>query len=147
MKNILFKALICLLIVSCSKKDINTDNEFLPNYAFDTGSLINTNLPEFSDLQFGGNYKTLNSNYGINGIVIYCISVGNYTAFELSDPNHNLQACSKLNVDVPIATCSCDDGNSYEIVTGQPQEGTTGQYGLKPYFIEVSGSIIRVYNN
>ena len=146
MKNFLFKSLICLLIVACSKSNVVRNNPNLPNYSFDTGNLINTNLPEYSNLQFAGNHVILNSNYGINGVVVYN-SGTSYTAFELTDPNHSIQNCSNLAVQGVIATCSCDDGNSYEILSGQGQEGTTGQYLLKPYFVEVSSNIIRVYNN
>ena len=148
MKNLIFKTIICLLIVSCSKSnEVNNNNPYIPNYSFDTGSLINTNLPQYNSLQFPGNHIILGNNYGVNGVVIYYISGSQYTAFELTDPNHNIQSCSKLSVEGIIATCSCSDGNSYEIVTGQAQEGTTGQYLLKPYFVEVNGNIIRVYNN
>lgn len=146
MKNICFKALICLLIVSCSKSNEVRNNAYLPNYSFDTGNLINTNLPQYSNLQFAGNHILLSSDYGINGVVVF-FSGTSYSAFELTDPNHSIQACSKLTVQGVIATCSCDDGNSYEILTGQGQEGTTGQYSLKPYFVEINGNIIRVYNN
>jgi len=145
MKKLLVISLIYLLLASCSKNDVNNNNPYLPNYSFDTGDLINTVLPRYNELTLTGGKLTLD-NYGINGIVVYFSGV-DYFAFELSDPNHTLQTCSKLNVNGIIASCSCDDGNAYDILNGLPQEGTTGQYTLKPYFVEVNGSIIRVYNN
>lgn len=148
MKNYLFPVLISLFLVACSKNDVNNNNPFLPNYSFDTGNTINTSLPQFTDLQFSGNYIILGSPYGINGTVISRIG-DSFSAFELTDPNHTLQPCSKLSVPnlSTIASCNCDDGNSYEIFNGLPQEGSNGQYPLKRYFVEVSGTIIRVYNN
>lgn len=146
MKNTLFKTLICLLIVSCSKSNVNNNNPYLPNYEFDTGNIINTSLPQFNDMQFPGNHIILSSDFGINGVVVY-YSGSTYSAFEITDPNHSIQTCSTLTVEGVIATCSCDDGNSYDILIGQGREGTTGQYPLKRYFVEVNGSIIRVYNN
>ncbi len=134
---------------SCKKNDDDnlTDNPNIPNAVFDTGSAINTSLPQYNQLQFPGNFVILNnSNYGINGIVVY-FSGGDYSAFELSDPNHSLNSCSVLSVEGVIATCTCEDGNSYEILNGSPNEGTSGQYYLKRYFVEVNGNIIRVYNN
>jgi len=146
MRNVFFKFLICLFLVACSKNNVNNNNPFLPNYSFDTGNLINTNLPQFNSLLFSGNHITLGSPYGINGIVVSRFG-SSYFAFELTDPNHAIQTCSKLTIEDIIATCTCDDDNSYEILSGQGQEGTTGQYLLKPYFVEVNDNIIRVYNN
>ncbi|WP_250433289.1 hypothetical protein [Hanstruepera flava] len=139
------------LLVSCSNDDDNNNNnqnnQFIPNIVFDTGTLINTNLPQYSDLQFPNNYVTLNSNYGLNGVVVFYAGGNNYSAFELTDPNHEVRSCSTLEVEGVIATCNCSEAKSYDILTGQPQQGTTGNYGLKRYFVEVNGNIIRVYNN
>ena len=147
MKNFLLLASMCLFLVSCSKSDnTNFNNQFLPNAVFDTGSLINTSLPQFNSLQFPGNHIILGNTYGLNGVVVY-FSGSSYNAFELSDPNHALQGCSVLSIEGVIATCGCTDAKEYDILTGQPQQGTTGQYGLKRYFVEVNGNIIRVYNN
>jgi hypothetical protein len=138
------------MIVSCNKSDDNNDNnnnQYIPDVAFDTGNLVNTNLPQYSQLQYANNYVILNNNYGLNGVVLYYAGGDIYSAFELSDPNHPLATCSTLTVEGLIATCNCDDGNSYEILNGIGQTGTTGNYALKRYFVEVNGNIIRVYNN
>jgi len=145
MKKLLIIAVISLFIASCSKSDNDVNNQFLPNQSFDTSTTINTSFPQYNSLQFPGNHAIVNG-FGLNGIVVYN-SGSSYRAFELSDPNHNLQSCSRLNVEGVIATCGCDDANSYDILTGQAQEGTSGPYTLKPYFVEVSGNIIRVFNN
>lgn len=148
MKYLFLFVFASLLITSCSKNDDDQrQNEFLPNYGFDTGSLINTNLPQYSDMEFPNNYVLLNNTYGINGVVVFYAGGNNYNAFELSDPNHVIRDCSKLTVTGVIATCGCTDANAYDILTGQPQEGTPGPYGLKRYYVEKTGNIIRVYNN
>lgn len=149
MKNTLITSLILLFfITSCKKNDDNLDeNPFLSNAVFDTGSVINTNLPQYNHMQFANNFVVLNNNYGINGVVVYYAGGENYSAFELSDPNHHLDSCSTLSVEGIIATCTCEDGNSYEILNGSPQNGTSGQYFLKRYFVQANGNIIRVYNN
>jgi len=118
MKKRYFYIIMVFIFTSCSNNDDGLrDNPFLPNFEFNTGNLINT---------AGGN---------------------NYSAFELSDPNHALNNCSPLTVEGIIATSSCDNGNSYDILTGLGREGSTGEYALKRYFTEVSGNIIRVFNN
>lgn len=147
MRKILILALGVLLFTNCSSSDDVQNNPNLPDYSFNTGTLINTNLPQFNSLKFPGNFITLDDPYGINGIVLYYLGGNSYTAFELSDPNHVLTDCSRLTVNGIIASCNCDDGNAYNIVNGYPEDGTNGGYALKPYFVEVSGSIIRVYNN
>ncbi|WP_348636608.1 hypothetical protein QLS71_005485 [Mariniflexile litorale] len=139
---------MCLVLLTTCSSDSNiTKNPYLPNYQFNTGSLINTNLPEFSQLKFPGNFVILNSPYGITGVVLYYAGGSNYNAFEITDPNHQISNCSKLSVEGVIATCNCEDGNSYDILNGIKREGTTGSYSLVRYRVEVSGSIIRVYNN
>ncbi len=146
MKTHLYILLLALSLISCSSNDDGRNgNPNIPDFAFDTGTLINTNLPQFSNLQFPGNFIVLNQ-YGVNGVVLYS-SGTTYSAFELSDPNHQVNTCSRLTVEGIIASCTCDDGNSYNIVNGGLQEGTSGQYGLVPYGVEVIGNIIRVFNN
>ncbi len=150
MKRTLIVICTCLLALACKSDDDNNNNinnQFLPNIVFNTGTLINTNLPQYSNLQFPNNYITLNSNYGINGVVLFYAGGNNYNAFELTDPNHEISNCSNLTVEGVIATCNCDIAKEYDILTGLPQEGTTGNYGLRRYFVEVNGNIIRIYNN
>ena len=146
MKKLILVVFTGFLLLSCSKNDNgNSNNQFLPDQNFDTGNAINTIFPQYNSLQFPGNHAIIES-YGLNGIVVYNTG-SSYIAFELSDPNHALQTCSKLTVQGVIATCGCTDAKQYDILTGQAQEGTTGQYTLKPYFVETSGNVIRVYNN
>jgi len=148
MKTVTYITILALLLTTCSKSDDNQNrNPNIPDFQFDTGDLINTNLPQYSQLLFPGNHIIVNANgVGVNGIVLYS-SGSTYSAFELSDPNHQLNTCSQLTVESAIATCNCDDGNSYNIINGGQFEGTTGQYGLVPYGVEVIGNIIRVFNN
>ena len=136
--------LILLLIFnSCSTNDneqINNPN--LINVSFRL--LVNLNLPEYNSLNFPGNsYSTYTT--GINGVVIYNINNTQFTAFELSDPNHPLSECSTLKVEGVIAKCNCNDGNSYNILTGELTNGS-GQYSLKPYRINKNGNVLEVFN-
>lgn len=142
MKKELFFLLFPLFFTACSADDENRiNNPNLPDINFRIQ--LNLDLPEYNNLQFPGNsYATYNN--GVKGIVIYNINNTQYTAFELSDPNHPPNECSAMEVDGITARCSCEE-NEYNIITGELSEGE-GQYTLKPYRIERRGNIIEVFN-
>jgi len=140
---------VCSLLVlvlissSCSTNDSGRiDNPNLINVSFRL--VLNLNFPEYDNLNFPGNsYTTYNT--GINGVVVYNINNTQFTAFELSDPNHPLNECSSLSVQGVIAKCDCNDGNSYNILTGELTNGS-GQYTLKPYRVSKNGNVLEVFN-
>lgn len=140
---ILFACLVFISLCACTQDDdIRYNNPYLPDESFRL--ILNLSLPEYNNLNFPGNsYSTY--NYGINGVVVYNINNTQYTAFELSDPNHPLRNCSLLSVEGIIARCGCEDGNSYNILTGEISSGT-GQYPLKPYRIRKSGNTLEIFN-
>lgn len=142
MNKTFFLLLILFGMSSCDPDDEIRSNPYLNDVSFRLN--INLNLPEYNSLNFPGNSYT-SYNYGINGVVVYNINNNQYTAFELSDPNHQLSNCSRLTVQGIIATCCCGDGNSYNILTGEISTGT-GQYSLKPYRVRKSGNMIEVFN-
>lgn len=135
---------ICLIFIclGCSGDDDLRQNPYLPDLNFTLQ--LDLSLPEYNQLNFPGN-KFVTKNYGINGIVIYNFNNDQYMAFELTDPNHVPQPCSELIVTGIEARCSCDDGNVYTIITGQPISGA-GEYALKPYRVERRGSVLQITN-
>lgn len=135
--------ILLLVFNSCSTNgNDRIDNPNLINVSFRLN--INLNLPEYNSLNFPGNsYSTYNT--GINGVVVYNINNTQFTAFELSDPNHPLNECSTLRVQGVIAKCDCNDGNSYNILTGELTNGS-GQYTMKPYRINKNGNMLEVFN-
>lgn len=143
MKKTLLGFIISVFLVGCSTDDNNrVNNPNLPDLNFRLQ--LNLDLPEYNNLQYPGNSYSTYSN-GIKGIVVYNINNSQYTAFELSDPNHPPNNCSAMQVTSITAKCQCDDGNEYNIVTGELTAGE-GQYTLKPYRIERRGNVIEVYN-
>ncbi len=143
MKKTLLGLIISVFLVGCSTDDNNRlNNPNLPDLNFRLQ--LNLDLPEYNNLQYPGNSYSTYSN-GVRGIVVYNINNSQYTAFELSDPNHPPNNCSAMQVTGITAKCQCDDGNEYNIVTGELTAGQ-GQYTLKPYRIERRGNVIEVYN-
>lgn len=143
MKKLLLYLLFGLLLNSCTPDDdIRNDNPNLVDLRF--AFQIDLNLPQYNQLNFPGN-SVVTYNYGINGIVIYNVNNSLYTAFELTDPNHIPRDCSVLAVEGTEATCNCNDGNVYTVITGQQIAGQ-GQYPLKPYRIIRSGNILEISN-
>ena len=143
MKKTLVLLLFSAIFSACSTNDDNLlNNPNLINLNFRLQ--LNLDFPEYNDLQFPGNsFATYNE--GIRGVVVYNINNSQYTAFELSDPNHPPSNCSAMTVEGVVATCNCEDGNSYNIITGELLEGD-GEYAMKPYRIERRGNTIEVYN-
>ena len=144
MKSIVLSLILVTSLISCSKNDDNRNNNpFLitPSVSFS----LNLNLPQYSVLNFP-NESVVIDNYGIKGIVVYCVTENEYRAFELSDPNHIPNSCSKMTITSPIATCPCDDGNKYNIIDGQftPQDNT--KYPMLQFRAERNGNIINVFN-
>jgi len=142
MKKIFSLAAIFILITSCSgSDDAIRNNPNLPNVRVDLQ--LNLDFVEYNDLAFPGNSFATN-NQGIKGIVIYNINNTQYTAFELSDPNHPPSSCSGMTVNGVIATCDCEE-NQYNLITGELLEGE-GQYTMKPYRVERAGRFLIVSN-
>lgn len=143
MKKILICLFLWLGLAGCTPDDDQRNrNPNLPNLNFRL--LLNLDLPEYNNLQYPANsYSTYSE--GVRGIVIYNINNSQYTAFELSDPNHPPNNCSAMVVEGLEASCNCDDGNKYNIVTGELIEGE-GSYHMKPYRVERRGNLIEVYN-
>ena len=66
-----------------------------------------------------------------------------FFVYELSDPNHPPNDCSRMSINGIVASCPCSsDTNTYNIVTGQPMTGN-GEFPMKAYRAERSGNIIR----
>ena len=146
MHKILFSLFIIVILVSCNK---NTDDGLNNNNPYLTPPIVNItlnlNLPEYNPLRFPGNSIVL-SQQGIKGIIVYNVNNDLYTAFDLTDPNHIPNSCSKMTVEGIIATCTCEDHNAYDIVTGQITPAQQNTYPMHQYRINRSGDNITVSN-
>ncbi len=145
MKKIAIALILIISLLSCSSSDDNNQNQN-PYLAVPPVNLsLNLNLPEYNSLKFPGG-SVIVTNQGIKGIVIYCISDNLYTASELSDPNHPPSSCSKMQVEGIIATCPCEDDNTYDIVTGQFTPPNNEKYPMIQYRAERNGDTVNVFN-
>lgn len=123
MKKIAPFLVVLLVILSCKQDDNgNNTNRDNPNLIDPVVSInLNLNLPEYNSLKFPGNSVVINQQ-GIRGVIVYNLNNELYTAFDLTDPNHPPNGCSRMELEGVIASCPCTtDSNSYDIVTGQHQ--------------------------
>ncbi len=145
MKNILLVSILFITLLSCSNNDDNNTNvnPFLaaPSVNFS----LSLNLPEYDPLKFPGN-SVIISNQGIKGVVVYNVNNDLYTAFELSDPNHIPNSCSKMEVEGILANCQCNDNNKYDIVTGKFTPTNNTKYPMLQYRAIREGDVINVFN-
>ncbi|MCB0398820.1 MAG: hypothetical protein KDD26_04205 [Winogradskyella sp.] len=132
--------ILSLIVISCGSDDnINSNCNFL----FDAGVnlTVNTNLPQFNQLQFNGNGVYV-ANQGNNGIWLYRLTSSTLYAWDAADPSHAPAACSTLTDSGTgdIVVCGCDDANQYNLSTGFGFEGNTLPCTLKPYRVDDLGN-------
>lgn len=135
---------LSILLVSCEEDEgPRNDNPFLVDPLVNIN--LNLSLPQFNSLNFPGNSIVI-SQQGIRGIVVFNVDNTLYTAFDLTDPNHEPNECSMMEVEGIIVTCQCDDGNSYDIVTGQHQEQDGDLFPLQQYRAVRTNNTLRISN-
>jgi len=144
-KILLSIGLLSILSFSCKNDDDLTGNN--PNLIDPLVNInLNLSLPQYDALRFPSGSVLLNPPQGIKGIVVYNINNSEYTAFELSDPNHTPNSCSRMEIDGIIATCPCPtDENEYNIVTGQHM-GDQNLYPMQRYNAVRNGNVITISN-
>lgn len=138
-----FALILFFILVSCSKNSVDNPN---CRFLLDIGvnEVVNLNLPQFSQLEFAGNSVYL-QNAGNGGIIIASTGADFY-AWDAADPNHTISPCSVLTVSGLEGTCSCDDENTYSLVTGQALNDGSLQCGLRNYRVEKSGNTLLISN-
>ena len=136
MKNLVFKILISLMLVACSKNNVKSNCNFLLNAG--VNFTINLDLPQFSNLQFQNNSVYI-PYQGNDGLIVTSTGLG-LLAWDASDPNHAPSACSVMTIIGGInAKCNCDDENEYSLITGQSLNNPL-PCALKNYRVEQTGN-------
>lgn len=143
MKKIVFLLSLITLIACKSDDDKLDDNPYLTSPLVNLN--LNLNLPEYNQLKLPGNSLVI-TQQGIRGVVIYNVDNSTYHAFELSDPNHVPNNCSRMEINGIEATCPCEnDMNKYNIVTGQNITDPS-RYPMQRYRAERTGNTVRITN-
>jgi len=128
-----------LILFSCSGDDNFNSN---CNFLFDAGVnlTVNTNLPQFSQLQFPGNGVYV-SNQGNSGIWLWRFTSTTLLAWDAADPSRPPSACSTLtDIGGGIVESGCEDANQYSLLTGQGFDGNSSPCTLKPYRVDDLGN-------
>ena len=136
----IFTVILAFLLFACNKDDNNTAN---CNFLFDAGVglPVNTNLPQFSQLQFAGNGVYV-PNQGNNGIWLWRLNSSILYAWDAADPSHEPSSCSTLERTGTgdIVECGCDDSNQYSLATGQAFGENTQPCTLQIYRVDNTGN-------
>lgn len=125
------------VLFSCSDNNTSNKNPNIPSYSVNLS--VDMNLPAYSNLKFVSNGIII-PNYGAKGIIIFNAGSG-YNAFDAACPNQALTSCTAMTINGINAVCSCDK-SEYSLFTGLGGK----EYPLKQYRVEVSGTVIHVYN-
>lgn len=137
MKKHLLILLLLPLLFGCDSGNFNNKNPYIPNYSFSVA--INMSLPQYSNLQFPSNAVFVSAQ-GIN-IIVFNTGSG-FNAYDATCPNQSITSCSTMVISGINARCNCDSA-LYSLFTGQ---SPGKEYPMKPYRVEVNGSVLRVYN-
>ncbi|MDA6071202.1 hypothetical protein NJT12_16415 [Flavobacterium sp. AC] len=137
MKKFWLLTLFISVLFSCSDNNLSNKNPNIPSYPVNLS--IDMNLPAYSNLKFVSNGIII-PNYGAKGIIIFNAGSG-YNAFDAACPNQAVNSCVAMTINGINALCSCDK-SEYSLFTGLGGK----EYPLKQYRVEVSGTVIHVYN-
>ena len=139
----IFSFLCFIFLYACSGNSVDNKN---CKFLLDIGVNINIDLslPQYSQLNFSGNSVYI-ANAGNAGIIIASTGA-NFYAWDASDPNHVPNSCSALVPSGLFGTCGCEDGNTYNFVTGEPEANAGLRCALKNYRVEKNGNTLLIYN-
>ncbi|MCP2026996.1 nitrite reductase/ring-hydroxylating ferredoxin subunit [Flavobacterium sp. HSC-32F16] len=137
MKKFWLIILFVSVLFSCSDSERSNKNPYIPSYSVNLS--VDMNLPSYSNLKYVSNAVIVPNN-GAKGIIIFNAGSG-YNAFDAACPNQEINSCVAMTIDGINAVCSCDK-TSYSLFTGLGAK----EYPLKQYKVQVSGTVIHVYN-
>lgn len=144
----LFLLFSFILLTACSGDSVDNPNcRFLLD--IDIYERVNLTLLPGNKLSSGTSIPVESSLH--RGIIVSQVGL-DYYAWDAADPNHTFNGTCKLKPTNNIntfdltATCSCDDKNTYSLVTGQALNDGSLQCGLKNYRVEKSGNLLLISN-
>ena len=143
MKSLHSLLLLFIILASCSS---NNNDDKNCRFLLDIGVniTIDLSLPQYSQLAFAGNSIYI-QNEGNAGIIVASTGA-DFFAWDASDPNHAPNQCSALIPSGLNGTCGCDDGNTYNFVTGTPAGNDGLRCALRNYRVQKSGNTLLIFN-
>lgn len=110
---------LATLVFACSP---DPGDDPIPPTSF-PDEVLNLNLPENIILRSKGAYRAIN-DIGVRGVIVYCVDVGVYHAYETNCSYRPNEACATVNVDVStlFLTDPCC-GSTFDFATGVPTGG------------------------
>lgn len=128
--------LTLLLLVGCRGERCNTP--------FGEGGTLDLVQPDFINL-YNNPGGTLVINRGHKGIIINCVSLGEYVAFDCTCPNdHDVRMLPDDDKRAMLLTCPVCHSN-YEIYFGLPLEGAVSTCPLFQYSTAYDGRFLTIY--
>ena len=125
-----------LLFAACKPENCNTP--------FGQGATIDMTDPRFSNIynHAGG---TVVVSCGHKGVIVRCVGVGEYAAFECACPkDHDVRMEPDSKNDAVMLTCGAC-GSRFEIINGAPLEGSATSCMLYQYNVAVEGTLLTIY--
>ncbi|HTF20476.1 MAG TPA: hypothetical protein VK658_20530 [Chryseolinea sp.] len=113
--------LLFVLVVwgSCSSDPLDDP---IPPVSF-PDKVLNLNLPDNIGLRSKGGSRAYN-DIGVRGVIVYCVDVGVYHAYERNCSYQPNEACATVNIDVStlfmVDPCC---GSNFDFNTGMPSGG------------------------
>ena len=129
--------------MSCSN---NTEDDKNCRFLLDisVNFTIDLNLPQYSQLAFAGNSVYI-PNQGNAGIIVASTGV-DFFAWDAGDPNLPLSSCSVIEPSGLNGTSGCNDGNTYNFVTGTIEGNNALSCPLKNYRVQQNGNSLLIFN-
>ncbi len=130
--------LACVLLLACSCKGERC------NTPFGMGGELDLLQPDFINL-YNNPGGTLVINRGHKGIIVNCIDLGQYVAFDCTCPNdHDVRMLPDDDYRAVLLTCPVC-GSSYDLYFGYPQEGAASGCPLYQYQTYFDGRYLSIY--
>jgi hypothetical protein len=104
---------------------------------------INLNLPENIALRSKGNAKAY-KDIGVRGVIVYCVDVGIYHAYEQNCSYRPNEACATVNID-PSSLYMIDPccNSTFDFNTGMPSGGVAWR-PLRQYRTKFNGTDLTI---
>jgi len=141
-KGWLHVSVFAALFVACLSCSSDPQDDPIPPANF-PDKTINLNLTENIALRSKGNAKAYN-DIGVRGVIVYCVDVGIYHAYERNCSYTPNEACATVNID-PSSLYMIDPccNSTFDFNTGMPSGGVAWR-PLRQYRTRFNGTDLTI---